>query len=196
MRNDRNARLAAALLAVVAALAIPPGLASAEEEPLPVGQKSAYDTWPSSLGYYNANQTGYGLSWQHWFGANGVSLTGGGIYQPASAGDLLVSDIMDCSVQAQYLRMVHTGRFRDFLSFNMHLIGMAGYRGRIQQEYTGGALYPVPGPYTYGVFVGVGLGLEYTVYEHFSWWYDFVYVADLAGATLKPQFGSGARFRY
>jgi len=170
---------------------------------------TAYERWPSSLGYYTNSSGGAGLSWQRWYGDVGIAVAAGGTYDEAG---LYVSSpyrysmaVLDYNAQVRLSRLIHAEAFSPWLSDNLHAVLYAAHRGFIGLEpvrMPEGFVYDdtytetyTRMPYEAQFLLGGGVAVELTIFEHFSQTVEFMYVATWPLA-LVPAGGWSFRYRY
>ena len=165
---------------------------------------SAFERWPSSLGYAMNSEGGAGLSWQRWYGLTGVAVTAGGLYNEDGVDSPVLSGyeyaVLDYNAQLRLSRRLHTAEYSSWLSSNLQAVGLIAHRGYVPYEVAGydEATYEptyVRLPYVAEYMLGAGLAIEMAYYGHFSQTFDFMYVAKWP-LELAIAFGSSFRYRY
>lgn len=181
----------------------------------PVGS-GVYEEWPDRLGFSVNNAVGAGLSWQRWFGLNGVTVTAGGLYDPAGRyNDFVMSDydlvVLDYNIQLRLARMLFSARYSPWYSSNLQAVLILAHRGEIGMDLnpmTPTELAAIEGgdhtsyvpsysmqPYRPGASVAAGVGMENTLFGHLSQTMDFTYALSWP-LKLTPAFGWSIGFRY
>ena len=166
---------------------------------------TAFETYPSSLGYYSNSSGGVGLSWQRWYGNFGVAIAAGGKYDEEGSYPVTAVGydmvILDYSAQLRLSWMLFAEEFSPWLSNNLHVVAYLAHRGVIGTEEVWAEVEPfglvssTTKPYKPYFMAGAGVAVEATLFGHFSQTIDFMYVAkwplalDVAGAY-------SVRYRY
>jgi hypothetical protein len=166
------------------------GAAFAQEQTPPI---DPFDASPSALGVFAMNYgiTGmvYGLHYNHWFDRVGFQITGGGNYMPYDG-----YPIMDYSVAIQGMYELLSNTFSEKLAGRLYVWGMVGHRGWLRNSsYTA----PVTTTYVPGLACGVGIGVDFVLFRHFSIPIEFGYSGQfLNDVSATPSIGGGLRYRY
>ena len=129
-------------------LAILPLGISAETE---MENKPVYQVNHKALGFQAGSLSGIGLSYHQWFGANGLQITGGALSSYGSE--------ISYNIGIEYQRIVFGSNANEWLSGNLYLFG-SGFHGGIIDSTTG--------VYSPSFGLGIGIGIEIILFEHFS----------------------------
>ncbi len=163
---------------------------------------TAFERWPSALGFYANSEAGSGLSWQRWFGDFGLSLAVGGFYNEDAGTDRsgYYESVLDYNVQARFSWIVHALDYRLWLSTNLQAVAYVAHRGITALEYDRYDEVTYESYYTRLPFrtewmLGAGVAAEMTLFGHLSQTVDFMYVAKVP-LELTPAAGWGLRYRY
>jgi hypothetical protein len=166
---------------------------------------TAYEAFPSSLGFYTNTSGGVGLSWQHWYGNFGLAVAAGGMYNEEGSYPVVATGydmvILDYSVQVRFSWMLFAEEFSPWLSNNLHAVAYLSHRGITGIEDVWSEtefpeiLYSVTKPYQPYFMAGVGVAAEATLFGHFSQTLDFMYVAKWP-LSLDVAVGYSVRYRY
>jgi len=166
---------------------------------------TAYEEFPSSLGFYTNSTGGVGLSWQRWYGNFGVAVAAGGMYnEEGSYPETLTTYdkvILDYSTQFRLSWMLFAEKFSPWLSSNLHTVIYMAHRGIIgieevwAESESYGLISSTPQPYKPYFMAGAGVAVEATLFGHFSQTLDFMYVSKWPLA-LDVAVGYSVRYRY
>lgn len=166
---------------------------------------TAYETYPSSLGYYSNTTGGIGLSWQRWYGNFGVAVAAGGMYNEDGGNSTAINEysmvILDYSAQIRISWMLFAEEFSPWLSNNLHAVAYLAHRGVIGTEEVWAQVEPyglvssTAKPYKSYFMAGAGVAVEATLFGHFSQTLDFLYVAKWP-LSLDVAAGYSVRYRY
>lgn len=188
------------ILGLVVALAI---AAPGADEGAVAG--TAYEMYPSSLGFYTNSSSGVGLSWQRWYGNFGLALAAGGMYNEEGNYPVAITEydmvILDYSAQLRLSWILFAEEFSPWLSNNLHAVAYLAHRGIMgidavwSEDEPSVFLYSTTKPYIPYFMVGAGVAVEATLFEHFSQTLDFMYVAKWP-FELMPAVGYSLRYRY
>ncbi len=170
---------------------------------------TAYEAFPSSLGFYTNSSGGVGLSWQRWYGNFGLALAAGGMYNEGGSYPVALTGydmvILDYNTQVRLTWMLFAEEFSPWLSNNLHAVAYLAHRG-----ITGLTIEPKPAdfvppddyvdtyiqqPYKPYFMAGAGVAVEATLFGHFSQTIDFMYVAKWP-LSLDVAVGYSVRYRY
>lgn len=170
---------------------------------------TAYEAFPSSLGFYTNSTGGVGLSWQRWYGNFGLAVAAGGLYNEEGSSPTALSDydmvLLDYNAQVRLSWMLFAEEFSPWLSNNLHAVAYLAHRGM-----TGLTVEPKPADFVYYegfvdtyirqpfkayFMAGAGVAVEATVFGHFSQTLDFMYVATWP-LSLAAAVGYSVRYRY
>lgn len=164
---------------------------------------TAYERWPSSMGYYTNGSGGPGLSWQRWFGDFGLAVAAGGLYAEAGAypafSGYYSMVVLDYSAQLRLSWILQADDYSPWLSENLHAVLYLAHRGIIGVDET--PLEEDPwveysrAPYEARFMMGAGVAAEATLFEHLSQTVELLYVATWP-LELAPAFGWSFRYRY
>jgi len=146
-----------------------------------------YQVNNKALGFQAGSLSGIGLSYHQWFGANGLQITGGVL--PSYGYEI------SYNIGVEYQRIVFGSNANEWLSGALYLFG-AGFHGGTVDSSTGA--------YSPSFGLGIGIGIEIILFEHFSipiGLVDGVSITPLASDPsstftfiLMPQIGF--RYRY
>lgn len=166
---------------------------------------TAYEMYPSSLGFYTNSSSGVGLSWQRWYGNFGLALAAGGMYNKEGISPVAITAydtvILDYSAQLRLSWILFAEEFSPRLSNNLHAVGYLAHRGIIGIDEVRAEVEPhelistTTKPYKPYLMAGAGVAVETTLFEHFSLTLDFMYVAKWP-FELTPAVGYSLRYRY
>ncbi|MFZ4616989.1 MAG: hypothetical protein ACOYM2_12440 [Rectinemataceae bacterium] len=162
----------------------------------------ATERWPSALGIYGsplAGHAGGGLNWQTWYGPLGLSLVGGGMYSPTGQ----FGSILDYSLLGEVQYRVLREDFSRWFASQLYVWVLAGHLGYITATTTYDYnVTPSTSTTTILPFVatavgGLGIGIEATLFGHFSVPLEVGYVGQFPkDPKLAFCVGGGLRYRY
>ena len=162
-----------------------------------------YDAFNNALGMYICaipNGASYGLHYQHWFNRLGFQITGGGFYTP----DNKVGSTLDYSVTAEGLFTVYGNSFSEQLAGRLYTWVALGHHGFIPDnsisrfdETLDKWIYETDDSYYINALVGLGVGIEFILFEHFSIPIQFGYMGEFPSRPgIGFTGGTGIRYRY
>ncbi len=160
------------------------------EEPI-----NAFTAYPHALGAFAGDLSGYGLSYQQWFGRFGFETAFGGYYtpyNPEECGYYENVDILQYTIGIQGLYIVYSGNmvrsFADWLDGSLYIFsgivhnGTVGRKCKVNPAYSD-ATADTETPYiedpnatpTYSsqLGTGLGIGIEIVLFKHFSFPIEF-----------------------
>jgi len=171
----------------------------------------AYLQFNDGVGFSVGRISGYGISFRHWFSEKvGLQVCAGGLYFPSEPG----SGWIDYGTLLQYwsglevFRSLYATEFTKWLFGQVYLFAGATHYGNIPWEATlneDGYTYTyTPGVYVPGFGLGGGVGIEMTLFRHFSMVFELGYAAfwEPSSAAFKDQLSVDlvpqgvAQFRY
>ncbi|THB68596.1 MAG: hypothetical protein D6B26_00430 [Spirochaetaceae bacterium] len=206
MKKSKVLILCAILLLVFSQLAF-----SDESE-----EKATFKALPGSLGVQAGNLSGYGLTYQRWFDNSfGIQIAGGGYYFPVDREEGVPFDkCADYSIGVEIQKVVFASDFgHPLLAGQLYVAGGLVHRGYVNAiEHIGNesddynTLY-TQGPYVPIVGIGVGIGIEFVLFNHLSIPVEFHYAGFWEGKevaegeeakqfNLSPTPQIGLRYRY
>ncbi len=148
---------------------------------------TAYERWPSALGFSFsslAGNPGGGLHYQRWLDKLGFACTAGILYSP----EAFYGSILDYSVTASVQYRVYGADFADWFSGQLYVWGQAGHIGYIRSATS---------PLILDAVLGVGIGIETILFDHFSFPLEFGYTGQFPIDTaVNLSFSGGIRYRY
>jgi hypothetical protein len=168
--------------------------------------ESPYEASPSALGFFAMNvgrsSAVYGLQYHRWFDRFGVQVTGGGWYSPAGENNYPAT--MDYAFALQGMYAVYSNAFSDKIAGRLYLWGMLGHHGWMSTmnltttNPDGTTSYGVGSTgYLPALTSGVGIGIDITLFQHFSFPIEFGYSGQfINGMSVSPSIGGGIRYRY
>lgn len=169
------------MITAVILTVVPLGV-SAETEPK---DTPVYQVNNKALGFQAGALSGIGLSYQQWFGANGIQIAGGVL--PSYGSEI------SYNIGIEYQRIVFGSNANEWLSGALYLYGAALHGGSIDAN---------TGTYSPSFGLGIGIGIEIILFEHFS---IPIGLVDGIGITPFEQFSKfnfvlmpqiGFRYRY
>ncbi len=167
------------------------------------------DRNPNALGFQTGSISGSGLSWQRWFGPTGLQIAGGILYRPPGQTGFGFRHILDYSVGVEVQRSVVASDFSERMAGQLYVVGGVNHGGIIEEVWeedpeSENRPERSTGPFIPSVSVGVGLGIEFVFFEHFSIPFEMLYAAvwrgvegsfpDQLAVDLAPQIGIRYRF--
>lgn len=160
-----------------------------------------YDDFKSSLGVFAMNIPNggsYGLQYERWFNDNGIQVTGGGYYSPKKES---WTDTLDYSIMIHGLHTVYGNTVSNELAGRLYTWAAIGHHGFIKttQSWNSSTLETDydDEKYSANAVVGLGIGIEVILFEHFSIPLQFGFVGEFPNEPgLGFSFGSGIRYRY
>lgn len=162
-----------------------------------------YDAFNNALGMFASvipNGGAYGLHYQHWFNKFGFQITGGGFFDP----DNTWGSTLDYSVLLEGLYSVYGNSFSEQIAGRLYTWTALGHHG-FKPDNTISRLdntlkdfvYEEDDSYYPNILAGLGIGIEFILFEHFSFPMQFGYMGEF---PFKPGFGfsggTGIRYRY
>lgn len=176
-------------------------------------EQKAFEKYDQALGFQGGQISGTGLSYQKWSDGLGLQFAFGALYFPLSEENsswLSYSNILDYTVGAEAQYSVYGEDFADWLSGQLYLFAGLNHRGFIEKvfipdegedTFTGTYEY---GPYTPVLALGIGIGIEIILFQHFSMPFELGYGVfwSPTKSSLKDQFvvdlvpQAGFRYRF
>lgn len=156
--------------------------------------------FPNALGFYASSMPSYGLHYQRWLYPFGFQVTAGGYAtdSPYSA------PIKDWQATAQVSAALALDQ-RVYSSWFAHLLYVFATAGENVESlaylsdpdplFTGDETY-APGPVDASFKAGVGVGIEFILFKHFSIPLEFGYVGDPVAGTVNFMLGGALRYRF
>jgi hypothetical protein len=168
--------LALCLLAFVTAEESAPPADSPGASPAPAaspaGDLPSFVEFPSALGMELNTMAGWGLHWMYWKDALGISVTGGGIYQPANSAYPGQVENLDYGIFAQALLRVYGVDFAKWFGGQLYATVLLGHQGRLDYQtvydYAGNFVSNGTGAFIPMFNAGIGIGIEFILFRHFS----------------------------
>lgn len=171
----------------------------------------AYVQFNDGIGFGAGQLSGTGIDYRHWFSEKvGMQVCAGAVYSPLSPGDnwLDYGNLFQYWTGVEAFRSLYATEFTRWLYGQVYLFAGITHYGYVpwvatydEEEYT--TTYTV-GSFVPGVGTGVGVGIEMTLFRHFSmvfelgyavfWEYSSAPFIDQLNVTLVPQ--GVAQFRY
>lgn len=143
-----------------------------------------YDSFSNALGMFAIaipNGGAYGLQYQHWFKKFGFQITGGGFYNP----DNNWGSTLDYSVLLEGLYTVYGNSFSEQIAGRLYTWTALGHHGFIPDNSIyrydsaiGSDVYEDDNTYYPNFLVGLGIGIEFILFEHFSIPLQFGYMGE------------------
>ena len=188
------------------------------EEPI-----NAFTAYPHALGAFIGDLSGYGLSYQQWFGRFGFETAFGGSYTPYSSEECSISPSVDIlqyaiGIQGQYI--VYSGNmiksFADWLDASLYIFtgilhdGTIGKNCKVNPNYSdsnsSNESQYIEDPNAQPSFspklgTGLGIGIEIVLFKHFSFPIEFGLDSVWALGSIWPERAGyivqgGFRYRY
>ncbi len=178
----KTARLLTALAVLATFAALPP---AAEE---------TFSAFPNALGMFGSTLSGNaggGLHYQRWGKAYGWQVTAGGFYDPVDA----TGRPLEYSMTLDGLRALYTNYYGNAFSGRLYLWGSVGHQGYIAGDDEPNGMRA--GTLALDAVCGLGIGMEVTLLQHFSFPFQFGYSGTFP-STPRISFtvAGGLRYRY
>jgi hypothetical protein len=130
--------------------------------------EDATPRFQKALGFQAGQLSGLGLSYQEWKGDKGYQVAAGAMYYPASD---YAYRILDYTIGVELQSSLYHDSFSNWLAGRLYLFAGLNHQGYIDMvdidpdpvEYESG-----PGPFQAVIGLGGGIGVEATLFDHFS----------------------------